>query len=61
MPKINKPSVDNILIRVCLGKRILTSIISIEHIIHTPAVSLDTAGACDIVKHKSLPPIMAMV
>ena len=61
MPKINKPSFEYILTRVCLGKRIITPIISIEHIIHMPAVSLGTAGACDIVKHKSFSPIMPMV
>ena len=61
MPKIEKPSLNNILKRVCLGKRIITSIIGTEHIAHTPVVSLGTAGACDIMKHKSFPPFMAMV
>ena len=35
----------------CLGKRIITSIISIKDKAHTPAVSLCTTGACDIVKY----------
>ena len=50
MPKINKPSLNGIYTRVCLGKRIITSIIRIAHTSHNPAVSLGTAGACDKVE-----------
>ena len=54
MPKINKPSLNNIKTRVCLGKTIIMSIVSTEHIAYTPAVSLAMTSAYDIMKHKSM-------
>ena len=47
--------------RGCLGKTIITSIVSIEHIAHTLVVSPGTASGCDNLYHKSFAQIMTIV
>ena len=61
MPKKINPHLITFYIRVCLGKSIVTSIISTKHIAHTPGVSLGTTGARDIVKNKLFSPNVALV
>ena len=59
--KLINPHLITYRTRVCLRQTIITSMVCIEHIVHTLVVSLATISACDIMKHTSSPQVMTMV